>query len=241
MYSSQLCRVLRRVELICNFACKWSFNWWLSQIIMGSFCSICRPMNSFSLFFLLLYLHRFRGSWIALACFACPTSPCPTTGATSPVLSLSNNGAATGSRWPTCTRGVQLKRIFVSRSIGFFYCGAEWPKSAWGLSLGSVSGGGGGERLQISTVFYLSLSSFSAHCCQCDFLSLPLKVQPGPPKHHWPHFWRSFAPSDDNLDSSGFQRFLNRVYTNIYIHSRTKGDMKNIHCGTAHLYFMFTC
>lgn len=124
--------------------------------------------------------------------------------------------------------------------LDFFYCGAESPKSAWGLSLSSVSGGGR-ERLQISTVFCLSLSSFSAHCCQWDFLSLSLKVQAGPPKHHWLHFWRSFAPSDDNLDSSGFQRFLNRVYTNIYIHSRTKGDMKNIHCGTARLYFMFTC
>lgn len=101
--------------------------------------------------------------------------------------------------------------------LDFFYCGAEWPKSAWGLSLGSVSGGGR-ERLQISTVFCLSLSSVCAHCCQCDFLSLSLKVQPGPPKHHWLHFWRSFAPSNDNLDSSGFQRFLNRVYTNIYIY-----------------------
>lgn len=197
-------------------------------------------MNSFYLFFLLLYLHRFRGSWIALACFARPTSPCPTTGATSPVLSLSNNGTATSSRWPTCTRGVQLKRIFVSRSIGFFLLWS-WMAEVSVRTLIKLSVGGERERLQISTVFCLSLSSFSAHCCQCDFLSLSLKVQPGPPKHHWLHFWRSFAPSDDNLDSSGFQRFLNRVYTNIYIHSRTKGDMKNIHCGTARLYFMFTC
>lgn len=117
----------------------------------------------------------------------------------------------------------------------------SWMAEVSVRTLIRLSVGGERERLQISTVFCLSLSSFSAHCCQCDFLSLSLKVQLSPPKHHWLQFWRSFAPSDDNLDSSGFQRFLNRVYTNIYIHRRTKGDMKNIHCGTARLYFMFTC